>query len=124
MKTETDRGSSAGQSQPREPLPEQVIELTARRLQMIAEPTRIALLEALNEGEAGVQELADRIGLPHQNASQHLTRLHQTGVVERRRSGTATLYAIADWTAWWVVEQIARWVQSCQDDQGASASTE
>jgi len=118
MKTKTDRGSSAGQSQPREPLPEQVVELTARRLQVIAEPTRIALLEALNEGEAGVQELADRIGLPHQNVSQHLTRLHQAGIVERRRSGTATLHELADW-AWWVVEQIARWVQSCQDDQGA-----
>lgn len=124
MKTETDRDSSAGQSRPREPLPDQVVELTARRLQVIAEPTRIALLEALNEGEAGVQELADRIGLPHQNASQHLTRLYQAGIVERRRSGTASLYAIADWTAWWVVEQIARWVQSCQDDQDALASTE
>jgi len=124
MKTETDRGTSAGQSRPREPLPEQVVELTARRLQVIAEPTRISLLETLNEGEAGVQELADKLGLPHQNVSQHLTRLHQAGFVDRRRSGTATLYAIADWTAWWVVEQIARWVQSCQDDQGASAPTE
>lgn len=35
-----------------------------------------------------------------------------------------TLYALSDWSAWWVVEQIARWVQSCQDEQGASAPIE
>jgi hypothetical protein len=35
-----------------------------------------------------------------------------------------TLYAVTDWSAWWLIEQIARWVESCQDEQGASAPTE
>ncbi len=96
----------------REPLPEGVVELTAQRLRVMAEAKRIALLQALNEGEAGVQELADRVGLAHQNASHHLTLLWKAGILSRRCEGTMTLYAIEDWSAWWVVEQIARWVQS------------
>ena len=108
----------------REPLPVQVVELTAQRLRVIAEPKRIALLEALNGGEAGVQELADWVGLPHQNASHHLTLLWSAGLVSRRRAGNMTLYAVTDWSAWWVVEQIARWAQSCLDEQSALALAE
>ena len=107
----------AGRTPAREPLTEDVVELTARRLRVIAEPTRIALLETLNAGEAGVQELADRIGLSHQIVSHHLKVLWRAGVLDRRRVGTMTLYAVSDWSAWWVIEQTARWVQSCQDER-------
>lgn len=94
-------------------LPAQVVELTAERLRVIAEPNRIALLEALNEGEGSVQELADRIGAPHQKVSKHLVVLYGAGMVARRRGeGATVLYALTDWTGWWVVEQIGRWVQS------------
>jgi DNA-binding transcriptional ArsR family regulator len=121
MKGKTDKDSSARCSQGREQLPEQVVELTAQRLRVIAEPNRIVLLEALSDGEAGVQELADRLDLPHQNVSHHLTRLHQAGMVSRRRDGAATRYAVTDWSAWWVVEQIARLVQSGQDEERGQA---
>lgn len=108
----------------RDCLPKDVVVLTARRLRVLADPNRIALLEALNSGEAGVQELADEVGLSHQTASKYLALLHAGGFLSRRRVGSKTLYAVSDWSAWWVVEQIARWVQSCQDQQGASAPTE
>lgn len=91
--------------------------MAAERLQLVARAKRIALLEALSEGEAGVQELADRIGLTHQNASHHLGLLRQAGILSCRSEGTTTLYAIEDWSAWWVVEQIVGWVQSCQGEQ-------
>ncbi len=94
-----------------EPLCEGVVELTAQRLQVMAKAKRIALLQALNDGEAGVQELADQVGLSHQNASHHLALLWKAGILTRRREGAMTLYAVDDWSAWWVVEQIARCVQ-------------
>jgi DNA-binding transcriptional ArsR family regulator len=95
-----------------------VVELTAERLRVMAEANRIALLDALNGGEAGVQELADYVGLPHQAASHHLALLWRAGIVSRRRLGSLTLYSVSDWSGWWVIEQIARWVQSCQDEGG------
>jgi DNA-binding transcriptional ArsR family regulator len=100
------------------------MELAAERLQLVARAKRIALLEALSEGEAGVQELADRIGLAHQNASHHLALLWQAGILSRRSEGTMTLYAIEDWSAWWVVEQIVGWVGSCQEEQGTPSLRE
>lgn len=89
------------------PLSERTIELTAERLRVMAERNRIALLVALREGEGGVQELADRLGLPHQNASHHLGILWRAGVLSRSREGSTTFYAIEDWSACWVIEQIA-----------------
>ncbi len=96
-------------------LSEQAIELTVQRLRVIAEPNRIALLGALNESqEASVQELADRIGATsHQKVSKHLAVLHAAGMVSRRRGeGATVLYALIDWSGWWVIEQIAGMVQS------------
>jgi DNA-binding transcriptional ArsR family regulator len=124
MKAASEQNSSAGLSPKRESLPRDVVDLTAQRLRVLADPTRIALLDVLNDGEASVQALADLVGLPHQDASHHLAVLHQAGVLARRRQGKMTLYTVSDWSAWWVIEQIARWVKSCQDEQGASAPTE
>lgn len=92
----------------RSPLSPDVVELTALRLRVIADPIRIALLEALNDGDAAVCDLADRVGLAQQSASHHLLVLHQAGIVSRRREGKLSLYSVADWSAWWVIEQLAR----------------
>ena len=83
------------------------VDRTAERLAAIAKPTRVALLAALSEGEAGVQELADEVGVPHQNVSHHLALLWRAGILDRRREANTTVYWVEDWSAWWVVEQIA-----------------
>jgi DNA-binding transcriptional ArsR family regulator len=121
MRGKTGKGFSPPRPQAREPLPEEVVELTAQRLRVVAKAKRIALLEALGDGEAGVQELADRVGLAHQNASHHLALLWRAGILSRRSEGSMTLYTVTDWSPWWVVEQVARWVQSCLDEQGPQA---
>jgi len=101
-----------------------LLELAAERLRLVAKAKRIALLEALSEGEAGVQELADCIGLAHQNASHHLALLWRAGILSRRCEGKKTFYAIEDWSAWWVVGQIVGLVRSSQEEQGAPPGQE
>ena len=113
----------------RRPLPDEAIEVIAARLRVIAEPTRIRLMGMLDQEDAGVQELAARLGTTHQNVSRHLGVLHQAGMVSRRREGTGVRYSLVDWTGWWLVEQIAasalsrldelRGVLSEQDGGGA-----
>lgn len=102
---------------PREPLSAAAVESIAGRLGIMAAERRIALLEALTDGEAGVQELADRVGLPHQNVSHNLNLLWRAGILSRRSECKRTLYAIEDWSAWWIVEQIAPLVQARQDER-------
>lgn len=89
------------------PMTAQVREATAERLRILGKDKAIALLEALAAGEASVQELADRIGVSHQNASHHLSLLRRAGIVTRRVDGPTSIYAIEDWGAWWVIGQIA-----------------
>lgn len=106
-----------------EPLPDRLAESIAEYLQAMAEPHRIALLGALAGGEASVQELADRVGIPYQNTSHHLILLRRAGILSRRKLGKANLYAIEDWSAWWVVGQIAGWMRSSQDEQDSPESS-
>ena len=78
------------------PLPDDLIELIARRFRVLAEPTRIKLLDLLREREASVQELTDTIGSTQQNVSKHLGVLRQEGIVRRAKRGNYSYYSIAD----------------------------
>ena len=88
------------------PLPDQVVELVARRFRVIGEPMRIRLLDLLREGEATVAELTDSLGTSQQNVSKHLGVLHEAGIVGRRKQGTHTHYAIADESVLALCEQV------------------
>jgi DNA-binding transcriptional ArsR family regulator len=110
-------GSSARERRalPR-PLPDEAVEIIAARLKVIGEPMRIRILALLDEGDATVQELTDRLMTTHQNVSKHLAVLYQSGMVSRRKEGTSVRYALVDWTGWWVIEQIGASVAAQLDD--------
>jgi len=100
----------------RRPLSDEAIELIAARLRVIAEPTRIRLMRLLNDGDATVQELTDRLATTQQNVSKHLGVLYQAGMVSRRKEGTSVRYSLVDWTGWWLIEQIATSVLAQLDE--------
>jgi DNA-binding transcriptional ArsR family regulator len=78
------------------PLPDDLIELISRRFRVLADPTRIKLVDLLRQGEASVQELSEDIDSTQQNVSKHLGVLLQAGIVGRRKVGNYAYYAIAD----------------------------
>ena len=78
------------------PMPEDVVELIARRFRVIGDPTRIKLLDQLREEELSVQELCDRVGSTQQNVSKHLGVLADAGIVARRKDGNFTRYRVVD----------------------------
>jgi len=79
----------------REPTPD-LLELVAGRFRALAEPTRLAILHALGNGERTVTELVEATGLGQGNLSKHLQQLHSCGFVNRRREGLFVYYALAD----------------------------
>ena len=93
------------------PLPESVVELIARRFRVIGEPMRIRILDRLRDGEASVHELTVALGTSQQNVSKHLAVLHEAGIVSRHKSGTQTLYAIADDSVLGLCEQVCGGLQ-------------
>jgi DNA-binding transcriptional ArsR family regulator len=78
------------------PLPNDLVELIAGRFRVLADPTRIKLLDQLREREASVQELTETLGSTQQNVSKHLRVLLQAGIVGRRKRGNYAYYSVTD----------------------------
>jgi ArsR family transcriptional regulator len=79
-------------------LSREALELLARRFRALGDATRLALLQALFDRERTVQELCALTGASQANASKHLARLLEQGLVARRRDRLHTRYRIADAT--------------------------
>lgn len=82
--------------------------MVAAMLKVLGDPTRIRLIELLNDwGSATVGALTPYFLVSQQRVSQQLAVLHQAGVVRRHRQGIHVRYELADFTCWWVVQQLA-----------------
>ena len=63
-------------------------------LEVIAEPTRRRILDAVREGERSVGELVDTVGMHQPGVSRHLKVLRDAGLVEVRRDAQRRLYRL------------------------------
>lgn len=63
-------------------------------LEVIAEPTRRRILDAVRGGERSVTELVDAVGMHQPGVSRHLKVLRDAGLVEVRRDGQRRLYRL------------------------------
>lgn len=68
----------------------------AAYFQVLAEPTRLQILNLLRSKARNVGELAQLCGYSSANVSRHLTLLTQQGLVARESRGTSAFYSIAD----------------------------
>lgn len=78
------------------PIPEALVEQIAHRFRVLAEPTRIRIVDALREGPATVTELQTALGASQQNVSKHLAVLLDAALVRRARDGNRAYWSIAD----------------------------
>ncbi|MEQ1568586.1 MAG: metalloregulator ArsR/SmtB family transcription factor [Myxococcota bacterium] len=62
--------------------------------QLLADPTRLALVEALRDGEVPVGELVARLPIAQSGVSRHLRLLREAGLVEVRADGQRRLYQL------------------------------
>jgi DNA-binding transcriptional ArsR family regulator len=64
--------------------------------QGLANPTRIAIVEILREGELSAGKLIEKLGIEQANASQHLAVLRGKQIVASRKAGNQVYYSIRD----------------------------
>jgi DNA-binding transcriptional ArsR family regulator len=67
---------------------------TARTFQVLAEPSRQAILDLLRDGERPVGELVDQLQLSQPAVSKHLRVLREAGMVDARADAQRRLYRI------------------------------
>jgi DNA-binding transcriptional ArsR family regulator len=77
-------------------LTETIYVLHAQVLRCLAQPRRLMILDYLHAGEKSVGELAELLGLPQPNVSQHLAALRAHGIVVTRREGNTIYYSLTD----------------------------
>lgn len=63
-------------------------------LDVIAEPTRRRILDAVRDGECSVSDLVERVGMHQPGVSRHLKVLRDAGLVEVRPDGQRRLYRL------------------------------
>jgi DNA-binding transcriptional ArsR family regulator len=64
--------------------------------QGLANPTRIAMVELLRDGELSAGRLIEKLDLEQANASQHLAVLRAKQIVVSRKVGNQVYYSIRD----------------------------
>ncbi len=67
---------------------------TTLALKALGEPRRLEILELLRKGPRSVGEIADQVDVTQQAVSQHLAVLDRAGLVEARKEGTRSVYAV------------------------------
>lgn len=72
------------------------LEAVARLFAVLAEPTRLAILQELKGGPRSVSELVGRLGAKQANVSKQLGILHAAGLLARERDGNLVRYSIAE----------------------------
>lgn len=68
----------------------------ARVARALASANRLEILEALAQGERGVDGLAQASGMSVANTSNHLRIMREGGLVKSRKEGTQVIYSLSD----------------------------
>ncbi|MFN3610925.1 ArsR/SmtB family transcription factor [Tepidimonas sp.] len=70
-------------------------ESVARHFSVLGEPARLRILHAVCQSERCVNDIMQVTGMAQANVSRHLARLHQAGLLVRRREGSRVFYRVA-----------------------------
>jgi len=88
--------TSAQHAPPAQALSPHEAETLAALFKALSDPSRLALFSTLADGEACVQELADRLRMEQSTVSHQLRTLRNQNLVKTRRSGRHIHYSLAD----------------------------
>jgi ArsR family transcriptional regulator, virulence genes transcriptional regulator len=73
-----------------------IYRLHAEFCKTLSDANRLLIITELAKGEAAVNELARRLGLPQSNISKHLGLMKEHALVEFRREGSTLYYRLSD----------------------------
>lgn len=77
-------------------LPDEALEMIARRFRVLGDVRRLRILKRLLAGACAVSEIVEACGSSQANVSMHLAQLRGEGLVEAHREGTRKIYHVAD----------------------------
>ena len=94
--------------------------LVAARFKVMGEPFRLRILQALEQGERSIGELAEELEASQPNVSKHVRILQDAGLVARRQEGNTVYCSIADSTIFKLCEVVCSSLRARVAKQAAS----
>ncbi len=89
-------------------MPDEAVADVAAYFRVLAEPSRLKLLQALCDGRRSVGDLTELLDCSMANVSRHLSALARQGMVERETEGTTAYYSIADPTIYALCDLVCK----------------
>ena len=80
--------------------------------QALAHPSRIAIVEALRDGELGAGAIQERVGVEQANLSQHLAVLRSKQIIVNLKEGNQVFYSLRDPMLIEVLDILRRYFQA------------
>jgi ArsR family transcriptional regulator len=77
-------------------MPQQLAQFKSEFFKALAHPIRIQILDALRDGEKGVNELSEILKIEPANVSQQLAILRMRNIVIGRKAGSNVYYSASD----------------------------
>ena len=74
----------------------EISQFKAEFFKALAHPLRIRVLDALRQGEVGVNDLCARLNAEQSHLSQQLAVLRSRNIVEGRKEGNNVFYSVRD----------------------------
>jgi ArsR family transcriptional regulator len=89
-----------------------LLEYKASIFQALSHPTRIAIVEALGDGEISARAIQERLGIEQSNLSQHLAILRSRQIVGNRKEGNQVFYSLRNKALVKVLDMMRRYFQA------------
>lgn len=86
------RDNAADASNGRQPPPAELVTAACTALRLLADPTRLRIVDLVSTSDMDVAGLAATIGMARPAISQHLAKLRLAGLVRMRREGRRAIY--------------------------------
>jgi DNA-binding transcriptional ArsR family regulator len=84
--------------------------MTTDAFQVLSDPTRRRVIEALWAGERSVSDIVETVEIRQSGVSRHLRLLHEAGFVQSRPEGQKRLYSLRPEP----FRELDRWLASCR----------
>ena len=97
---------------------ERVLELKAEILKVLAQPTRLKILELLRDGERCICEIVPAINGEQSNISRHISLMQKSHLVTTRKDGVKVMVKVRDPKIFEILDRVSIILKHQMKEQG------
>ena len=87
---------------------DEIFELKAEILRVLAQPTRMKILECLRKGERSIHEIIPDIHAEQSNVSRHIFLMQKNHIVTTRKDGVRVMVKVKDPEIFYILDRVSK----------------